>query len=97
MSSSSGCGYGHGGKIRQCFVIENPVAADLGDYYEKTTGTANLAYIVKPDALAIFMKRDTLVESDRDILKFTTTMTASKHFVAYLYNAKKAVRIATAA
>jgi N4-gp56 family major capsid protein len=54
-------------------------------------------YLVKPGALRIFLKRDTLVESDRDILKFTTTMTASKHFVAYLYNAKKAVRIATAA
>lgn len=53
-------------------------------------------YLVKPGALRIFLKRDTLVEADRDILKFTTTMTASKHFVAYLYNAKKAVRIATA-
>lgn len=54
-------------------------------------------YLVKPGALRIFLKRDTLIETDRDILKFTTTMTASKHFVAYLYNAKKAVRIATAA
>ncbi len=54
-------------------------------------------YLVKPGALRIFLKRDTLIESDRDILKFTTTMTASKHFVAYLYNAKKAIRIAKAA
>ena len=58
------------------------------------TGAGDI-YLVKPGALRIFLKRDTLVESDRDILKFTTTMTASKHFVAYLYNAKKAVRIAT--
>lgn len=50
-------------------------------------------YLVKPGALRIFLKRDTLVEADRDILKFTTVMTASKHFVAYLYNAAKAVRI----
>ena len=52
-------------------------------------------YLVKPGALRIFMKRDTLIESQRDILKFTTVMTGSKHFVAYLYNAAKAVRIAT--
>ena len=51
-------------------------------------------FLVKPGALRIFLKRDTLVESSRDILKFTTVITASKHFVAYLYNAAKAVRIA---
>lgn len=50
-------------------------------------------YLVKPGALRIFLKRDTLIEADRDILAFTTLMTASKHFVAYLYNAAKAVRI----
>lgn len=50
-------------------------------------------YLVKPGALRIFLKRDTLVETDRDILRFTTVLTASKHFVAYLYRADKAVRI----
>lgn len=60
----------------------------------KSTGTgAGDIYLVKPGALRIFLKRDTLVEADRDIKAFTTTMTASKHFVAYLYNAAKAVRI----
>lgn len=54
-------------------------------------------YLVKPGALRIFLKRDTLIEADRDILAFTTLMTASKHFVAYLYNAAKAVRIYKAA
>ena len=61
----------------------------------KTTGAgAGDIYLVKPGALRIFLKRDTLIESDRDILKFTTTLTASKHYIAYLYNAAKAVRIA---
>ena len=50
-------------------------------------------YLVKPGALRIFLKRDTLIEADRDILAFTTLMTASKHFIAYLYNSAKAVRI----
>lgn len=57
----------------------------------KTSGNI---YIVKPGALRIFLKRDTLVESDRDILKFSTVITASKHFVAYLYDASKAIKIA---
>lgn len=60
----------------------------------KSTGAgAGDIFLVKPGALRIFLKRDTLVEADRDIKAFTTTMTASKHFVAYLYNAAKAVRI----
>ena len=61
----------------------------------KTTGAGEGdIYIVKPGALRIFLKRDTLIETARDILKFTTVMTASKHFVAYLYDASKAIRIA---
>ncbi len=59
-----------------------------------TAAGAGDIFLVKPGALRIFLKRDTLVEADRDILKFTTVMTASKHFVAYLYNAGKAIRIA---
>ena len=50
--------------------------------------------IVKPGALRIFLKRDTAVEYDRDILKFTNVITASKHLCAYLYDASKAIRIA---
>lgn len=60
----------------------------------KSTGAgAGDIYLVKPGALRIFLKRDTLVEYDRDIIKFTNVITASKHFAAYLYNPAKAVRI----
>lgn len=60
----------------------------------KSTGAgAGDIYLVKPGALRIFLKRDTLVEYDRDILAFTNVITASKHFAAYLYNASKVVRI----
>ena len=58
----------------------------------KLTTSKNI-YIVKPDALRIFVKRGTLVESDRDILKFSNVITASKHFATYLYNASKAIKI----
>ena len=50
-------------------------------------------YLVKPGALRLFLKRDTLVEADRDILNFTNVFTVSKHFAAYLYDASKAIRI----
>lgn len=58
--------------------------------------TSGVAYIVKPNALRLFMKRDTLVETDRDILKYTTVLSASKHFACYLYDESKAVKIAHA-
>ena len=60
----------------------------------KTTGAgAGDIYLVKPGALRLFLKRDTLVEADRDILAFTNVFTASKHFAAYLYDSSKAIRI----
>ena len=55
--------------------------------------TSKNIYIVKPDALRIFIKRGTQVEADRNILKFTNVFTASKHFATYLYDASKAIKI----
>lgn len=56
--------------------------------------TPGTAYIVKPGALRIFIKRDTLVEVEREVKYFRTTIAASKHFAAYLYNASKAIKLA---
>lgn len=53
----------------------------------------NEAFIVKPGALALYLKRDTVVESDRDIFHKSTSFTADKHFVTYLYDASKAIKI----
>lgn len=55
--------------------------------------TSKNIYIVKPGALRLFVKRGTVVETDRDILNFTTAITASKHFATYLYDASKAIKI----
>ena len=52
------------------------------------------AFIVKPGALRLFLKRDTMVETARDIVYKRTTATADKHFAAYLYDESKAVKIA---
>lgn len=53
----------------------------------------NYYHIVKPGALAIFMKRDTLVEVDRDIINQSTVITGSKLFAPYLLDATKAIRV----
>lgn len=59
----------------------------------KKSGSVTNFHIVKPGALAIYTKRDTLVEVDRDIINKSTVMTADKHFATYLLDASKAVRI----
>lgn len=68
-------------------VVSNKLKSDA-------TGAGDI-YLVKPGALRIFLKRDTFIEPDREPLYFRTTIVGSKHFVAYLYNAAKAVRIHT--
>lgn len=64
----------------------------------RTGVTPNLTFsnfIVKPGALRTFLKRDTMLESDRDIVNNSTIMTANKHYVAYMYDASKAIKITT--
>lgn len=48
-------------------------------------------YIVRQGALAIYLKRDIMVESDRDIVSKSTVVTADKHYVVYLLNPSKAI------
>lgn len=55
--------------------------------------TGDNFYIVKPGALALYMKRDTMVETDRDIMNQSTVIAASKLFAPYLYSPKKAITL----
>ena len=50
-------------------------------------------YIVKPGALALYLKRDTLIEADRDIVNKTTVVTADKHEAVALRDASKAIKV----
>ncbi len=54
-------------------------------------------HIVKPGALALFMKRDTMVETDRDILNQSTVIAGSKLFAPYLLNDSAAIVVKTSA
>ena len=58
--------------------------------------TPNQAYIVKPGALKLILKRDSLVERDRDILSRVNVYTITKHYVTYLYNAANAIKLTLA-
>lgn len=51
------------------------------------------AYIIKPGALRIVMKRNTLVEFDRDILSEMNYIKASKLFAPYVYDKSKVIKI----
>lgn len=73
------------GMIYGCYVvITNKIA------------TTDTAYIVKPGAVALFMKRGTQVESDRNIVNKSTTFTADKHYAVYLYDSSKVVKLGAA-
>ncbi|MDR0405669.1 MAG: N4-gp56 family major capsid protein [Clostridiales bacterium] len=76
------------GSIHGCqVVISDRIAAEDGVFTN---------FIVKAGALAIFLKRDTNVETDRNIVNKTTVITADKHYAAYLADESKAVKLTTA-
>ena len=51
------------------------------------------AYLVKVGALAIYMKREVEIETDRDILAKTTVISADEHYGVVLEDESKAVKI----
>lgn len=55
--------------------------------------TKNEGFIIKPGALAIISKRNTLVEFDRDILGRKNLITGSKMFAPYVYDKSKLIKI----
>lgn len=75
-------------------IVNGTFGEILGAQVVRTRRVAKgTAYLVKRGALKLLLKRDTMVESDRDIVKKTTVVTADKHYGAYLYNTKKTVKI----
>jgi hypothetical protein len=53
----------------------------------------NAAFIVKPNALAIYMKRDTLIETDRDKIAQTNFIIGSKIVAPYVYDKTKLIKM----
>lgn len=78
------------GMVHGCQVItSNRLRAGVGE-------SSSLAFIVKPNALAIAMKRGTLVEYDRDILAEMNYAKGSKIFAPYVYDASKLIKLVIA-
>lgn len=72
------------GEIAGCQVIPSKkVPVDATTYTN---------YIVKQDALKIYMKRAVEIETDRDILKKTNVISADEHYVAVLNDESKVVK-----
>lgn len=78
-------------------AVAEPATADIGTYYEKSVGANDTAYIVKPGALSIYMKRDTLVETDRNIINQMNYIVGSKLFAPYVSNENKIIKLNIAA
>jgi N4-gp56 family major capsid protein len=76
------------GQIFGCDII-------VSNRLRQTAVAGEKAFIVKPGALRLILKRDTLLEADRDILRRVNVFTATKHYVDYLYNAAGAIKIMT--
>ncbi len=95
-------------KLRKAVAGDWERASDLGDNiivngtYGGVLGaqvirsrkvTEGTGYLVKQGALAIYMKRNVIVENDRDVLRKTTVFTADQHYGAHLYDESKAIKI----
>ena len=72
---------GQVGEIMGCSVVVSNTMAD------------DKALIVRAGALGLELKRDTMIESDRDIIHKSTIITIDKHYVAYIKDASKVIKV----
>lgn len=77
------------GEVAGCQVVASNKVKEVDGKYTN--------FIIKPDALALYLKRDTNIESARDILAKTAVISADQHYVAVLENDSKAVKLITKA
>ena len=79
-------------------VLIEGVVGKVAGLQVKVSGKVNdaTAYIVASGALGIELKRDVMVERDRDIIAGTNVYTANEHYVAYLKDETKAIKVTIA-
>ena len=70
------------------FVLSNKVVEAGGNFTN---------FIIQQGALALYMKRNVLLESDRDIIARSTVLAADQHYAPYLFDASKAIKVVSAA
>lgn len=76
-------------------IVRGTVGAVYGTQVVLTNRLKNKgqAFIVKPGALSIFMKRETLVEFDRDKIDQTNYIIGSKILAPYVYDTSKLIKV----
>ncbi|MEG0943996.1 MAG: N4-gp56 family major capsid protein [Angelakisella sp.] len=73
------------GELWGCqLVVSNKIKAAGGKFTN---------FIVKPEALAIYLKRDVELETARDIEHKLTIITADQHYATYLLDESKAIKL----
>lgn len=98
LRKSAGQDWTRGSDLGDRILVSGVFGEVLGAQIIRSRKVAEgTAYLVKRGALAIYLKRDIMVEDDRDIIHKTTVITADQHYGAHLFDESKAVKITTGA
>lgn len=81
--------------VRGCVGMIEGCQVVLSDRVKKDSGFEN--YIVMPGAVGLYLKKDTFVEHDRDIVRKVTVITADKHYAVSLRDPGRAVKMVCSA
>jgi len=77
--------------VKGCVGMIRGCQAVLSDRVKKDGGYEN--YIVMPGAVGLYLKKDTFVEYDRDIVRKVTVVTADQHYAVGLRDTGRAVKL----
>lgn len=81
------------GEVRGVQIVRsNKVDEGKGFLVKVSATSTDTDDIAKYGAFVINLKRDVVVETDRDILKKTTVITGDEHYGVYLYDESKVVK-----
>lgn len=78
------------GEIHGCLVVVSNKLKGKKEAFIVKVGGLN-------PAVKVVLKRDIMIESDRDIINKSTVVTADKHYVVYLYDATQLVKMTVTA
>lgn len=94
LRSDAAAGWTRSGDLGDRMLVRGTYGEVLGAQVVRSRKlAAGTAYLVKVGALAIYMKQDVDVETDRDILANTTVIAADEHYGVVLEDESKAVKI----
>lgn len=94
LRNSASNGWTRGSALGDQILVSGAFGEVLGAQVIRSTKLPKgTAYLVKAGALAIYMKREVMVETDRDILAKTTVISADEHYGVVLEDESKAVKI----